>query len=124
MRILPSGALEVKDGEIITLTVNSTGAETDFGVVFSLTGQHGRVPSATPFPITLNWKDATGPSDIPGARSNSLVLTFSFTSDDGGQYDYTLAGDPSGVPPLRRRAVQAGEIATVNVFDFHILPPA
>jgi len=106
------------------LTVNSTGAETNFGVVFSLTGQHGAIPSGTPFPITLNFADATGPSDIPGARSNVLILTFNFTSDDGGRYDYTLAGDPSGVPPLRRRAVQAGNLPTVNSFDFHILPPA
>jgi hypothetical protein len=124
MNLLPSGALQVNDGEVITLTIRSTGADTNFGVVFSLTGDHGTIPANTPFPITLDWANATGASDIPGARSNVLVLTFSFTSADGGQYDYTLAGDPSGIPPLRKRAVQAGNTPTVNDFIFHILPPA
>jgi hypothetical protein len=123
MTILPSGALRVKDGEVITLTIDATGAQTNFGVVYSMTGEHGVIPSSAPFPITLNWDQATGDSDIPGARSNVLVLTFNFDSADGGQYDYTLAGDPSGIPPLRKRAVQAGNTATVNDFIFHILPP-
>ena len=122
MIILPSGALQVRDGEVITLTVNSTGAETLFGVVYALTGEHGIVPAGSPFPITLLLANATGPSDIPGARSNVLVLTFSFTSIVGGQYDYTLAGDPAGIAPLHKRAVQAGQTPTVNNFIFHIVP--
>lgn len=123
MTILPSGAIKVKHGEVITLTIRSTGAETNFGVAFALTGSSGVIPGPAPFPITLDWNVATGASDIPGAKTNTLVLTFNFTSLSGGQYDYTLAGDPAGVAPLQRRAVQAGTLPTVNDFIFHILQP-
>jgi hypothetical protein len=123
MTILPSGAIQVRHGEVITLTIRSVGADTNFGVTFALTGSSGVIPGPAPFPITLDWNVATGASDIPGARRNTLVLTFNFTSLDGGEYEYTLAGDPSGVAPLQRRAVQAGAFFTVNNFIFHILHP-
>ena len=123
MTILPSGAIQVRHGEEIILTIRSTGAETNFGVTFALTGSAGVIPGPDPFPITMDWNIATGASDIPGARRNTLVLAFNFTSEIGGQYDYTLAGDASGAAPLRRRAVQAGELPTVNNFIFHILHP-
>jgi hypothetical protein len=123
MTILPSGAIQVRHGEVITLNISSTGAKTLFGVSFSLTGAHGSIPEGAPFSITLDWNLATGASDIPGAKTNVLVLTFNFTSADDGQYDYTLAGDPGGAPPLRKRAVQAGQLPTVNDFIFHILHP-
>ena len=123
MTILPSGAIKVKHGEVITLTIRSTGAETNFGVAFALTGSSGVIPGPAPFPITMDWNAATGASSIPGARRNTLGLTFNFTSLGGGQYDYTLAGDASGAAPLQRRAVQAGDVPTFNNFIFHILPP-
>lgn len=123
MTILPSGAIRVRHGEVITLDIRSTGAQTNFGVSYSLTGAHGLIKAGAPFPITLDWNLATGASDIPGARSNVLVLTFNFTSSDGGQYDYTLSGEPGGAPPLRKRAVQAGQLPTVNDFIFHIEHP-
>ena len=123
MKVLPSGALQAKHGEVITLDIKSTGATTNFGVVYSMTGAHGSIPEGAPFPITLDWNEATGASDIPGARTNVLVLTFNFTSVSGGKYDYTLSGEASGDPPLKKRAVQAGQLATVNDFIFHILHP-
>jgi len=123
MTILPSGAIQVRHGEVITLTIRSTGADTNFGVTFALDGSSGVIPGPAPFPITLDWNVATGASDIPGARTNVLGLTFSFTSLSGGQYDYTLAGDPSGAPPIPRQAVQAGSLATFHDFIFHILHP-
>src|SRR5436309_1986517 len=123
MNLLPSGAIQVRHGEVITLNIRSTGAQTNFGVVYSMTGSHGSIPEGAPFPITLDWNQATGPSDIPDARTNTLVLTFSFTSAVGGKYEYTLAGEAGGAPPLRKKAVQAGALPTVNDFIFHILKP-
>lgn len=123
MKRLPSGALQVNHGETITLNVRSTGTETLFGVVYSFLDGGAPIPEGAPFPITMDWNKATGASDIPGARSDELILTFNFSSKKGGQYDYTLTGAPGGDPPLVKRAVQAGKLPTVNNFNFHILPP-
>jgi hypothetical protein len=121
MRRLPSGAFLADDGEILTLDIASTGAQTLFGVNFSLGGSGSAIPQGQPFQITLDKSKATGGSDIPGARSTVLTLTFSFSSKQGGRYEYTMSGDPAGDPPLNRRAVQAGKLPTVNTFIFHIV---
>jgi len=123
MKRLPSGALQVRDGETITLDIKSTGAETLFGVVYSFSGHGSSIPEGAPFPITMDWAQATGSSDIPGAKSGVLILTFNFSSNKDGKYDYTMSGDPGGDPPLKKRASQAGQLPTVNNFTFHILPP-
>jgi hypothetical protein len=124
MQRLPSGALLVRDKEVITLDIKSTGATTLFGVNYSLSGSGSQIPEGKPFPITLDWSQATGGSDIPGARSAVMILAFSFTSLKGGKYEYTMSGDPDGIPPLKRRASQAGSTPTVNNFIFHIQKPA
>jgi hypothetical protein len=121
MKKLPSGALQAKDGEVLTLDIKSTGAQTLFGVVFSLGGSGSSIPEGAPFQITLDKSKATGGSDIPGAKSTVLTLTFNFTSAQGGKYEYTMAGAPEGDPPLKRKAVQAGKLPTVNNFIFHIV---
>jgi hypothetical protein len=123
MKRLPSGALQVEDGEKITLDIKSTGAETLFGVVYSFAGKGASIPQGAPFPITMKWADATGTSTILGAKSGVLILTFNFSSKKDGRYDYTMTGAPGGDPPLKKRATQAGQLPTVNNFTFHILPP-
>jgi|ERR1044071_3349922 hypothetical protein len=121
MKKLPSGALQAKDGEVLTLNIKSTGAQTLFGVVFSLGGSGSSIPEGKPFLITLDKSKAKGGSDIPGAKSTVLTLTFNFSTKQGGKYEYTMSGDPDGDPPLKKRAVQAGKLPTVNTFIFHIV---
>ncbi len=121
MIILPSGSIQVRHGEVVTLTIRSTGAPTNFGVNFELAGAQGVITGPAPTPLTFNWNAATGESDIPDAKTDVLALTFNFTSVGGGQYDYTLAGE--GAPPIQRQALQAGKLPTFHSFIFHILHP-
>ena len=120
MKELPSGAYLAKDGEVLTLDIKATGAQTLFGVNYSLggTGAPITAPGALT-QITLVKNDATGGSDIPNAKSTVLVLTFNFDSGQGGNYSYTITG-ASGDPPIKSDAPQAGGAPTVHNFIIHI----
>lgn len=120
MQELPSGAYKAKDGEVLTLTVESTGAPTLFGVTYALGGRGTPVPEGSPFRITLQKSDATGGSDIPNAKSTVLALAFHFTSPNGGAYHYTIAGNPAD-PQISGDPTQAGSLPTVDDFIIHIV---
>lgn len=121
MKELPSGAYLARNSEILTLDVRSTGAQTLFGVNYSLGGSGSPITSSgTLTPITLDKSKATGNSDIPNAKSTVLVLTFSYNSPNGGSYNYTITG-ASGDPPIKADAPQAGALPTVHNFIIHIV---
>lgn len=116
----PNGAYIAKDGEVLSLDIRSTGASTLFGVNYSLGGNGSPIPEGQPFPITLRKSAATGESDIPGARSTVLTLTFSYQSANAGDYHYTITSD-AGDPSISADAPQAGATATVHNLIIHIV---
>lgn len=120
MKELPSGAYQAKDSEVLTLDIKSTGAVTLFGVNYSLGGSGNSIPEGKPFTITLDKSKATGASDIPNAKSTVLTLSFSFSSQKGGNYHYTITGDPAD-PSITSDAPQAGALPTMHNFIIHIV---
>jgi hypothetical protein len=123
MKILDDGIFQVRDGEVVTLDIRSTGAETLFGVVYSIyaEAEQGIIPGGSPFRITMDITQAEGDSDIPNARSTVLALTFSFTSASGGRYDLTVRGRDK-TPSYPDFAIQAGRGPTQIPYTFHITP--
>lgn len=120
MQELPSGAYQAKDGEVLNLDAKSTGATTLFGVNYSLGGNGTPIPEGKPFPIKLDKSQASGRSNIPGAKSTTLVLQFSYSSVKGGKYSYTMTGDPVD-PAITADAPQAGALPTIHTFIIHIV---
>ena len=120
MRETPNGAYIAKDGEVLSLDIESTGATTLFGVNYSLGGNGSHIPEGQPFHITLRKSAATGGSDIPGAKSNVLTLAFSYSSANGGNYHYTITSDAAD-PSISADAPQAGAAPTVHNLIIHIV---
>ena len=123
MQILDDGIFQVRDGEVVTINIESTGAETLFGVVFSIfaEAEEGRVTEGRPLRLRMDRSRAEGDSDIPNARSTVLALTFSFTSLSGGRYDLTVRGR-TAAPAYSDFALQAGRGPTQIPYTFHITP--
>jgi hypothetical protein len=120
MQIKAPGAFQVRDGEILTIEVRSTGAQTLFGVNYSIFGGGAPIQEGQPLKLTMDKSKAQGNSTIPGAKSTPLTLLFSFSSTNGGKYDLKVSGDPGGdsYPDL---AQQAGKGPKAITYTLHIV---
>ena len=113
-------AFQVRDKEVITINVKSTGTPTLFGVNFSIFGAGTPLKEGQPLQITMDKQKATGNSTIPNAKSTPLTLLFSFTSANGGKYDLTMSGDPGG-DTFTDFTRQAGSTPKSITYTFHIV---
>jgi hypothetical protein len=120
MVTLTPGVFQVNDGEIVTIDVRSTGAPTLFGVNFSIFGGGTPLNEGQPLQIRMDKSRATGGSNIPNAKSTPLVLLFSFSSNNGGRYDWTVTGSNGGAP-FQDFVRQAGSTAEAATYTFHIV---
>ena len=118
MEVISTGAFKVRDGELITLNVTSSG--TLFGVNFSLFGGGAPLTEGQPLQVRMDKSKATGNSVVPNATSTPLTLLFSFSGNSGGRYDWTVTGDPGGAsfPDFVR---QAGATPKATTYTFHIV---
>ena len=119
MIIIQPGFFRVTDGEVITFDIRSTGAPTLFGVNFSVFGSGSPVPQGQPLRVTMDKSRANGSSNIPNARSTTLTLLFSFSTNNGGRYDWTVTG--SGGGSFDDFARQAGSGPEAVTYTFHIV---
>jgi hypothetical protein len=120
MRTISPGIFEVADGEEITFDVRSTGAETLFGVNHSIFGGGSPLTEGQPLRVTMDKSRAEDESSIPNARATRLTLLFSFTSNSGGRYEWTVRGSGGG-PPFRDFVNQAGALPEATRYRFHIV---
>jgi hypothetical protein len=120
MQIKSPGVFQVKDGEVITIDVKSTGTPTLFGVNYSIFGGGSPLQEGQPLKLTMDKSKAQGNSTIPNAKSTPLTLLFSFSSNSGGKYDWTVTGDVPGdsFPDFTR---QAGNTPKATTYTFHIV---
>lgn len=113
-------AFQVRDKEVITINVKSTGAATLFGVNHSIFGGGAPLQEGQPLQITMDKQKAQGDSTISNAKSTQLTLLFSFTSTSGGKYDLTMTGDPGG-DTFTDFTRQAGSTPKAITYTFHIV---
>jgi hypothetical protein len=118
MRIIQPGFFRVTDGEVITFDIRSTGAPTLFGVNFSMLGTGFPIREGEPLIVRMEKNRATGSSNIPNARSTTVTLLFSFSSNNGGRYDWTVTGSEGG--QFDDFARQAGSGPDAVTYTFHI----
>ena len=117
MKVLATGAFQVTDGEEITIDVKATG--TLFGVNFSLSGIGSPLTKGQPLKVTFDKSQATRKSKIPNAKAAKLTLLFSFSGNNGGRYDLTVAG--SGNESFPDFVQQAGNTPMSVDYVFHIV---
>lgn len=96
MIVLDRGVFQVNDGEVVSIDVRATGAQTLFGVNFRIFDEDGLIQEQEPTLITMDKSQAHDPSFIQGARATDLSLLFNFNSNSGGRYDLTTTGDAGG----------------------------
>ncbi|MCA1579291.1 MAG: hypothetical protein LC794_18235 [Acidobacteria bacterium] len=119
MHTIQPGFFRVTDGEVITFDIRSTGAPTLFGVNFSIFGTGSPIPEGQLLHVTMDKSRATGSSNISNARSTTLTLLFSFSSNNGGRYDWTVTGSEGGT--FDDFARQAGSGPESVTYTFHIV---
>ena len=120
MNTISPGFFRVSDGEVITIQVSSTGAPTQFGVNHSIFGGGTQMKEGHPLQVTMDKSQANGTSNIPNAKSTTLTLLFSFTSNSGGRYDLTMTGSGGG-DTFQDFASQAGATPKAVKYTFHIV---
>lgn len=120
MQVLSPGVFQVRDGEFVTIDVSATGAQTLFGVNYSIFGGGKPIQEGQPAQIKMDKSKAQDSSFIPGARATDLTLLFSFNSSSGGRYDLTVTGD-SGGDSYDDFANQHGIIPAHIPYTFHIV---
>ncbi len=120
MQTKSPGIFQVRDGEVITIDVKSTGAQTLFGVNYSVFGGGSPVIEGQPIKVTMDKSKAQGNSSIPGAKSTPLTLVFSFSSNSGGKYDLKVSGDAGG-DTYTDFTQQAGKGPKAITYIFHIV---
>ncbi|HKO60474.1 MAG TPA: hypothetical protein VJV03_04885 [Pyrinomonadaceae bacterium] len=113
-------AFQVRDKEVITINVKSTGTATLFGVNYSIFGAGTPLKEGQPLQITMDKQKAQGNSTIPNAKSTPLTLLFSFTSATGGKYELTMTGDAGG-DSITDSTRQAGSSPKAILYTFHIV---
>ena len=118
MKVLSSGAFQAADGEIITITVRSSG--TLFGVNFSIFGSGSPLTAGQPLTVTMNKSKARGNSTVPNAKAARMTLLFSFSGSSGGRYDLTVTGN-SGNESFPDFVRQAGNLPKAITYVFHIV---
>lgn len=121
MKKLAAGAFQVKDGEVITVEVKSTGTTTLFGVNFSIFGGGSPLTEGEPLEVTMDKSKAQGNSTVPNAKSTPMTLLFSFTSSNGGKYGLTMTGSEAGGDTYNDFANQAGNSPKAITYTFHIV---
>jgi hypothetical protein len=120
MNTIAPGVFSVNDQEQITIDVRSSGAPTLFGVNFSIFGGGAPLQQNVPLVVVMDKKKAMGNSNIPNAKSTTLALLFSFTSNSGGSYDVTTTGSAGGTP-FPDFVRQAGSTPDAIIYTFHII---
>jgi hypothetical protein len=120
METIKRGLFKVADGEEITINVRSTGAKTLFGVNCAVFDEDLIISEGQPLRVTMDKSLATGESNFPNARSTVLTLLFSFTSNQGGRYDWTVTGSEGG-DPFTAFAEQDGNTPKAVNYVFHIV---
>jgi hypothetical protein len=120
MQLLAPGVFQVTDNETITITAKSTGSSTLFGVNYSIFGGGEPLTEGQPKPIVMQKSKAQGASTVSNAKSTSLTLLFSFTSDSGGRYEWTMTGSGGG-DPFNDFTDQAGKTPNAIFYTFHIV---
>ena len=118
METISSGIFRVVDGEVITIDVRKTG--TIFLVNHATPGGGGPLTEGQPLRLTMDKSQATGNSNISNAKSTTVTLLFSFSSDSGGRYDWTVAGSEGG-DTFPAHVKQAGEGPESVRYRFHIV---
>lgn len=118
MKTLSSGIFTVSDGEVVTIDVRSSG--TLFGVNHKTPTSKGPLKQGVPLILTMDKSAATGKSTIAGAKSTTLTLTFNFSANKGGKYDWTVTGSEGG-DTFDDFVTQAGGTAEAVRYRFHIV---
>ena len=120
MQSIAPGVFQVTNGETITIDAKSTGSQTLFGVTYSIFGGGSPVKEGQPIKITMDKTKAQGGSTVPNAKSTNLTLVFSFTSNSGGRYEWTMTGSGGG-DPFDDFTDQAGKTPNTIFYTFHIV---
>lgn len=120
METIKRGLFKVTDGEEITINIRSTGTKTLFGVNCAVFDEDLIVSEGQPLKVTMDKSLATGESNFPNAKSTLLTLLFSFTSNQGGRYDWTMTGSEGG-DPFTAFTKQAGKTPKAVTYTFHIV---
>jgi hypothetical protein len=120
METIKRGLFKVTDGEELTINVRSTGAKTLFGVNCAVFDDDLIISEGQPLKVTMDKNRATGESKFENAKSATLTLLFSFTSNQGGRYDWTVTGSEGG-DPFPAFAKQTGKTPKSVTYTFHIV---
>jgi hypothetical protein len=121
MQTKSAGVFQVNDGETITITIKvSDNSSTLFGVNYSIFGGGSPLKAGQPLQIKMDKSKAQGGSFIANAKSTNMTLLFSFSSDSGGKYDWTVSGDAGG-NPYEDDIEQTGKTPEARFYTFHIV---
>ena len=120
MQTIKRGLFKVTDGEEITINIRSTGAKTLFGVNCAVFDEDLIVPEGQPLKVTMDKSRASGESNFPNAKSTNLTLLFSFSTNQGGRYDWTMTGSEGG-DTFTAFAKQSGKTPKAVTYTFHIV---
>ena len=120
METIDPDVFKVSDGEVITIDVRKTGAQTLFGVNHTAFKRKGPLTEGQPLNITMSKDDEMEDStEFSNAKFTTITLTFSFNTKKGGQYDWTMTGSKGGT--FQGISRQAGSLAKAVTFFIHIV---
>jgi hypothetical protein len=68
----------------------------------------------------MDKSKANGESNFPNAKSTNMTLLFSFTTNQGGRYDWTMTGSGGG-DTFTAFTAQAGKLPKAVTYTFHIV---
>ena len=119
METIKRGFFRVRDGEEITFKISSKGAQTRFLVNCSVFDDDLIVQEGQSLKVRMDKSKAHGESNIPNAKSTTLTLLFTFDSNQGGRYEWTMIGE--GGDPFDAFTDQAGSMPKAVTYTFHIV---
>jgi hypothetical protein len=120
METIDPEVFKVSDGEVITIDVRKTGAQTLFGVSHTAFKHSGPLTDGEPLNITMSKDDEMEDStEFSNGKFTTITLTFSFNTQQGGQYDWTMSGSQGGT--FQGISRQAGGLAKSVTFFIHIV---
>lgn len=121
METISSGIFRVVDGEVITIEVRKTGAQTLFGVNHKAFSSKGPLTEGQPLTVTMDKDELDEDStEVEGAKVTTITLLFSFNSNKDGRYDFTMKGSKGG-DPINGFSRQAGSGPKAITFTFHVV---
>jgi hypothetical protein len=120
METIKRGLFKVADGEEITIDISSTGTQSLFGVNCAVFTDDIICKKGQPLKVKMDKSRATGDSKFPNAKSTTLTLLFSFDSNQGGRYEWTMTGSEGGAP-FEAFTDQAGNTPKAVTYTFHIV---